>query len=649
MTQPQEPTGRLLAGRYRLNDVLGRGGMGTVWRAEDEMLGRIVAVKELRMTDAVDEDEKHRLIVRTLREAKATARIRHTAAVTVFDVVEEDERPWIVMELVESRSLADVIKDDGPLEPARAAAIALDVLGVLCAAHEHGILHRDVKPSNVLIGDDGRVVLTDFGIASVEGDTSVTSTGMLVGAPSYISPERAKGRKPGPPADMWSLGGTLYSMVEGKPPYDRGSALATLTAVMTEDLAPPLNAGPLRPVIEGLLEKDPDRRLDASATRAKLRRIVAESTARAEATTQQAVPLAGAERTTAAAAAAAAAAAGTAKPSGKPTAEPTAPPASAPAGAAAAGGADRSAPPQRGGVGTVRVGSRSAEAIPAGAGTAAATAAAALPPAPPTEALPVVPRERRNPRTALLAGGALLLVLVLVGAIALLQDGGGESGKNAGKHTGKSIDSAASAAAPALGGKGSPAAGTPSAAASASPGTPSAAPSTQSSNTPAPGNPAPGTPEPGGKDGAVPAGYRTVHDASGFSIVLPDWMADKGHDYDETSRQFQGNGLKLMVDWTVGANDSALADWQDQERSQNWANYKRVQLKAITYREWTNAADWEWTHGSGTTSHSLNRGFVTGNGKYGYALYWTSTDADWNSAANTAARSIGFATFQPAP
>ncbi|WP_030263356.1 serine/threonine-protein kinase [Streptomyces sp. NRRL B-24484] len=649
MTQPQEPTGRLLAGRYRLSDVLGRGGMGTVWRAEDEMLGRVVAVKELRMTDAVDEDEKHRLIVRTLREAKATARIRHTAAVTVFDVVEEDERPWIVMELVESRSLADVIKDDGPLEPARAAAIALDVLGVLCAAHEHGILHRDVKPSNVLIGDDGRVVLTDFGIASVEGDSSVTSTGMLVGAPSYISPERAKGRKPGPPADLWSLGGTLYSMVEGKPPYDRGSALATLTAVMTEDLAPPLNAGPLRPVIEGLLEKDPDRRLDASATRAQLRRIVAESTARAEATTQQAVPVAGGGRTAAApaAAAAAAAVAGTAKKPATPASAPAGKPAGTPA-------ADRSAPPQRGGVGTVRVGSRSAEAIPPAAAVPAAAVPAAaarlLPPAPPTEALPVVPRERRNPRIALLAGGALLLVLVLVGVIALLNNGGGD-GERAGKHGGKSADSAASAAAPVLGTGGSPAAGTgASPAASASPGAgASAAPSTPPSNTPAPGDAAPGTPAPGGKDGAVPAGYRTVHDASGFSIVLPEWMADAGRAYDATSRNFEGNGLKLMVDWTVGANDSALADWQDSERSQHWANYQRIQLKAITYREWTNAADWEWTSGSSTTSHSLNRGFVTGNGKYGYALYWTTADADWNSAANTAARSIGFATFQPAP
>lgn len=228
--------GRLLAGRYRLGAVLGRGGMGTVWRAVDETLARTVAVKELRFPNAIDEDEKRRLITRTLREAKAIARIRNNSAVTVYDVVDEDDRPWIVMELIEGRSLADVIREDGTLTPHRAAEVGLAILDVLRAAHRQGILHRDVKPSNVLISDDGRVVLTDFGIAQVEGDPSITSTGMLVGAPSYISPERARGQRPGPAADMWSLGGLLYACVEGHPPYDKGSAIATLTAVMTEQL-----------------------------------------------------------------------------------------------------------------------------------------------------------------------------------------------------------------------------------------------------------------------------------------------------------------------------------------------------------------------------------------------------------------------------
>ncbi|MQY16479.1 Serine/threonine-protein kinase PknD [Streptomyces sp. RB5] len=271
-----EGDGKLLAGRYRLGAVLGRGGMGTVWRATDEVLGRTVAVKELRFPSAVDEEEKRRLVTRTLREAKAIARIRNTGAVTVFDVVDEDDRPWIVMELIEGRSLADATREDGPLTPRRAAEVGLAVLDVLKAAHGQGILHRDVKPSNVLIADDGRVVLTDFGIAQVEGDPSITSTGMLVGAPSYISPERARGRKPGPASDLWSLGGLLYAAVEGHAPYDLGSAIATLTAVMTKPLDPPKNAGPLEEVIYGLLDKDPERRLDDAGARAMLRRVIEE-------------------------------------------------------------------------------------------------------------------------------------------------------------------------------------------------------------------------------------------------------------------------------------------------------------------------------------------------------------------------------------
>jgi serine/threonine protein kinase len=271
----QDKSERLLAGRYRLGRVLGRGGMGTVWRAEDETLGRTVAVKELRFPSNIDEDEKRRLITRTLREAKAIARIRNNSAVTVFDVVEEDDRPWIVMELVEGKSLAEVIREDGLLEPKRAAEVGLAILDVLRSAHREGILHRDVKPSNVLLeSETDRVVLTDFGIAQVEGDPSITSTGMLVGAPSYISPERARGHKPGPAADLWSLGGLLYAAVEGVPPYDKGSAIATLTAVMTEAMEEPKNAGPLKDVIYGLLTKDPVKRLDDAAARAMLNRVI---------------------------------------------------------------------------------------------------------------------------------------------------------------------------------------------------------------------------------------------------------------------------------------------------------------------------------------------------------------------------------------
>lgn len=289
-----EDMGRLVGGRYRLGDVLGRGGMGTVWRGEDEILGRTVAVKELRFPNSVDDDEKQRLITRTLREAKAIARIRSGSAITVFDVVDEDDRPWIVMELVEGRSLADQIREDGPLTPKRAAQVGLAVLDVLRAAHREGILHRDVKPSNVLLEEGtGRVVLTDFGIAKVEGDPSVTSTGMLVGAPSYISPERARGKPPGTPADLWSLGGLLYAAVEGRPPYDKGSAISTLTAVMTEPVPQSEHAGELSEAIYGLLVKDPDKRLDVDGARVLLEPVASGAAAVAEvpdATTSVALP-----------------------------------------------------------------------------------------------------------------------------------------------------------------------------------------------------------------------------------------------------------------------------------------------------------------------------------------------------------------------
>ncbi|MFD9063666.1 serine/threonine-protein kinase [Kitasatospora purpeofusca] len=642
MTQAQGSTGRLLAGRYRLDAVLGRGGMGTVWRAEDEMLGRTVAVKELRMNASVDEDEKHRLIVRTLREAKATARIRHSSAVTVFDVVEEDDRPWIVMELVESRSLADVIREDGPLAPARAAEIALDVLGVLSAAHAHGILHRDVKPSNVLIGEDGRVVLTDFGIASVEGDSSVTSTGMLVGAPSYISPERAQGQKPGPPADLWSLGGTLYAMVEGRPPYDRGSALATLTAVMTEELTAPVNAGPLRPVVEGLLAKDPAERLTAPQTRSMLKRVVAEATARAESTTEHAVPVAGA---------------GEVGDSGSG------------AGSGKGKGAGKSGKPPVGGLfGTVRVGSRAGDAgsgeTPVAPGTpdvpgdgpvpegTAETSAEAARPVTSEWTLGATQAAGADPRTGrrrLAVATAVVVLLLIAGLIVLLQAfGGSDDGSPEGARgtapvaavTGGGTDSAAPATAPESTGPGEAAAPAPTEAPAAVP-TPTPTPTPSATPTPTP------TPTPTGA--VVPAGYHEYKDPSGFSIVLPDWLQPTGSDANR--RTFKGNGSTLRVEWTTTPGASALADWQASEpglRGQV-SNYQRVQLQSVAYREWTNAADWEWTNGTPRT-HSLNRGFVTGSpAKYGYAIYWTTPDADWSAAPNAQARQTAFDTFQPAP
>ncbi|MGH3389929.1 MAG: serine/threonine-protein kinase, partial [Actinomadura sp.] len=255
---------RLLAGRYRLVSVVGRGGMGTVWRARDEVLDRDVAVKEVLVPPGLDDADRAVLNQRTLREARATARLNHPAIVTVHDVVDEDDRPWIVMEFLPARSLQQVIDQDGPQPPRRVAEIGGQTLGALQAAHAVGVLHRDVKPGNVLITEDGRVVLTDFGIAHLAGDPTLTQHGLVMGSPAYIAPERAQGLQAGPAADLWALGATLYAACEGRPPYDRAEAMAVLAAIMTEDPPPARSAGPLQPILWGLLDREPVRRMDAA-------------------------------------------------------------------------------------------------------------------------------------------------------------------------------------------------------------------------------------------------------------------------------------------------------------------------------------------------------------------------------------------------
>ncbi|MET8563577.1 protein kinase [Streptomyces flaveolus] len=252
--------GLLIAGRYRLADSIGSGGMGRVWRAHDEVLHRKVAVKELTAALYVSDSDRAVLLARTRAEARAAARINHSAVVTVHDVLEHDGRPWIVMELVEGASLADTVKERGRVEPAETARIGLWVLRALRAAHSAGVLHRDVKPGNVLLGTDGRVLLTDFGIAQIEGDTTITRTGEVVGSVDYLAPERVRGHDPGPASDLWALGATLYTAVEGRSPFRRTSPLSTMQAVVEEEADEPRHAGPLAPVIAAFLHKDPARR-----------------------------------------------------------------------------------------------------------------------------------------------------------------------------------------------------------------------------------------------------------------------------------------------------------------------------------------------------------------------------------------------------
>ncbi|MEU6816523.1 serine/threonine-protein kinase [Streptomyces sp. NPDC046860] len=614
---------RLLAGRYRLGDVLGRGGMGTVWRAEDETLGRTVAVKELRFPSNIDEEEKRRLITRTLREAKAIARIRNNSAVTVFDVVDEDDRPWIVMELVEGKSLAEVIREDGVLTPRRAAEVGLAVLDVLRSAHREGILHRDVKPSNVLIADDGRVVLTDFGIAQVEGDPSITSTGMLVGAPSYISPERARGHKPGPAADLWSLGGLLYASVEGVPPYDKGSAIATLTAVMTESLEEPKNAGPLGDVIRGLLTKEPAQRLDDAGARAMLNKVInAADPEPLDATRVVPIPaqpdspedkrredagdkVRGALRSVRKAAGASAAAAAARPKSGSGAAADT----------AGRGGSDTPDPGAN----------KPSSSWPVMSSPDLDLTRRPVPKASLTDVV--------SKRTLVVVAVVVALAVLVLGTVLAITLGGDDdkggakaapsAGASTKRDTGK--DGGSGGASPDGSGSGSATATDGSRSGGA--GDAGTADDSEGKDD---GEGSDDSGSSGGKgSGSAPA-VTTRKSPQGYSIGLPE-----GWKYVSTSgagdRYTGPDGQKLLVGWTSTPKSDPVRDWENQERYMVRSQYDRIRIAKVDYRGW-NTADWEFTYVDGGTKYrSIDRGFVV-NDHLGHALMYTAKSAGWDDS-----------------
>ncbi|MFF5975860.1 protein kinase [Streptomyces sp. NPDC012769] len=613
--------GRLLAGRYRLGVVLGRGGMGTVWRAVDETLGRTVAVKELRFPNSIDDDEKRRLITRTLREAKAIARIRNNGAVTVYDVVDEDDRPWIVMELIEGKSLADAVREDGTLTPRRAAEVGLAILDVLRSAHREGILHRDVKPSNVLIAEDGRVVLTDFGIAQVEGDPSITSTGMLVGAPSYISPERARGHKPGPAADLWSLGGLLYAAVEGSPPYDKGSAIATLTAVMTEPVDPPKNAGPeLEKVIYGLLAKDPDQRLDDAGARVLLRAVLDAPEAPPEPSPEatRVVPL-------------------PPLPERPPASGKEEKPAREKAGEATA---ER----LRGALKSVRnaaaaATSRSETDRRPGAGTPdrPGQARASL--------TDVVPR-----RTLVII--AAVVVIALLGTILYVALGGGNEGTDQGKG-GSSGGTTASAGASSGGTDGRTDDGTDKTpsdpAQQGSGGTPAANSGGQSGTTPS------GTPggDQAGGGPQLPPGYVMVtNDRFHFRMAMPASFKLAAIAGQNSGGIFHAGGSgfpRVQVDFNDSPKDDAAAAWRAAMTAVAMSSngYKHIGIRPVAYKGYPTVADWEFERTqNGMRVRVLNRGFKV-DADHGYSIMVSCRADAWDAAECKTLRETAFATFSP--
>ena len=275
MTRPEDP--RRIGGRYLLSGKIGSGAMGTVWAAYDEVLRRRVAVKELKVPPGVPDQEASDMRERILREARAVGGLSHPNIITVYDVADAGGDPVVVMELVASRNLAEMISHQGALNPVQAAVVGYATAGGLRAAHRSGITHRDVKPGNVLIADDGRVKLTDFGIARNVADAPMTSAGLVLGSPAYIAPEVAAGQPVTPAADLWGLGATLFAAVEGRPPYDvGGDPVRTITEVVDGDVPRPHCGGQVGDVIAALMVKDPDARMPLDEVRLRLRPLISD-------------------------------------------------------------------------------------------------------------------------------------------------------------------------------------------------------------------------------------------------------------------------------------------------------------------------------------------------------------------------------------
>jgi eukaryotic-like serine/threonine-protein kinase len=562
--------------------------MGTVWQARDELLNRDVAVKEIVWPPQMDPAEREVARGRAVREAQLAARLHHPNVVTVYDIVEEDDRPCIVMELVPFRSLREVIAEDGPVSPAQAARIGLSVLAALRAVHEAGVVHRDVKPANILLGPEDRIVLADFGIAKAADSPALTASGVLVGSPSYLAPERARGGRAGPEADLWALGASLFAAVEGRPPFERDGVLASLTAVVADELDPAPHAGPLRPVIERLLDKDPATRLDIP--RAEQMLLQAKSAADVEPAPTAAMPAAGT------------------RPADHVHPEDNAQP------------EDHVQP-----AGYVPL---EDDILPVGAPRSAQAPPSAQAPRS-TQAPPTARKPRGTRRVAVRLIAVAAAALLAAGfAVALLRPAGHSPAPRAGT----TPSTAASHPSPArtVSSAGSP---TPSASASAPSPSTSATPSASTS----------------AETGALPAGYYRFTNSTGFSIGVPrGWIISHDGHY-VYIRDPADSGIFLLIDQSDQPRPDPLADWRQQaaNRESSYPGYHLILLRSVHYTQAEKAADWEFTYDrNGVTVRVLNRNILA-NAQHAYALYWSTPASEWDAAYHFF--QVFADSFRPAP
>ncbi|MEU7255560.1 serine/threonine-protein kinase [Streptomyces rimosus] len=586
MTEAAVDDGRLVAGRYRLVEEIGRGGMGTVWRSYDELLGRQVAVKRLHVSPQLEPDELARRNERTRREAQSAARINHPNVVSVHDVVDDAGLPCIVMEYVPSVTLGDLIKEatlsDGAVPLGEVARIGRGMVAALRAAHSAGVLHRDVKPGNVLLGEDGRVVLTDFGIAVATGTSTLTKTGELIGSIDYLAPERVRGGTPGPASDLWALGATLYQALEGRPPFRKLTAVETAYSIAVDPLEPPRNAGALTGLIEALLAKDPADRPSAQAVEQALRAPAAH--------TDTTAWLSGASAHGAAGDSTATTTAGTTPPAhGDHTNTPAPTPAPTPPSAT---GSYHLAPPATNGTNdTTTTGNTSGNTAPTGGFTPAtgptapvnhpATAPATTPP--PSEKQP-----GKRGRTILLTAVSLVAAVVLAGstlyALGYWPDGDAQA---------------------------------------------------SDSRTPQPENPSPTPSKPRAKPTPrpVPAGYHRVTDpAAGVDFPLPNgWTRQKQANGSVYLNPNQLVGLRIESLDFAGANP--LQRWKDNERAAlnegKFPGYQQLRMQETRFRD-RPAALWEWKwSGSRREFRAIDLGFGR-PGEKEYAIYLSAPATEWD-------------------
>ncbi len=559
---------RVIAGRYQIDEAIGRGGMGTVWRAHDQVLGRLVALKEVQLPTNLTTDGRADVRERVIREARAAAKMSHPSAVTVYDVIEEDNHIYIAMELVDSPTLSELVEEGGPFTPQRAAVTGLAVLDALEVAHASGIVHRDVKPANIMVGEE-RIKLADFGVASIKGDPRLTATGMVIGSPSYMSPEQATGEAADPATDFWGLGATLFFATEGHGPFDRPGPMPTLMAIANEEPPEAEHAGPLKDVISMLLSKDPAQRPTGESLRPILAGVAMNGSAPAAPEVNEPDGRTGATRVAAAAA--------------LPETLTDVPAVEAPQ----------------------QVVEERRYVEPAAVPVREVVERRSEPPP------PLPPETGRGGNGWAIAAGAIALLLLLVLVVPRLLNNNNDPNDQTAVESPQATTQAESPAAP------------PAPQQSPAPQDEEESQAEGPDESPAQ---AASLPDGWQRSSLGDTGYSIGHPSDWRTVQNP--LGDGS-----SMRFQASGSRYLLVDWTNDPGEDAAAAWRQQAPAfaSRHQNYNEIRIEETQFGDFDTAAIWEWTYTSGgATLHAANLGFA--DDEYGFALNFQTRDSDWEDS-----------------